>query len=68
MRARDEEPEPTTQESMFNFVRLSDGGPARVESARSEVDLVASLGKLVQGTSAAGRLGSGRARRAMCGR
>lgn len=24
--ARDEEPEPTTQESMFNFVRLSDGG------------------------------------------
>ena len=26
---RDEEPQPTTQESMFNFVRLSDGGPAR---------------------------------------
>ena len=26
--ARDEEPEPTTQESMFNFVRLSDGGRA----------------------------------------
>jgi molybdopterin-dependent oxidoreductase alpha subunit len=52
VRARDEEPEPTTQESMFNFVRLSDGGPARVESARSEVDLVASVGKLVLGTSA----------------
>src|SRR5262249_45208606 len=28
--ARDEEPQPTTQESMFNFVRLSDGGPARL--------------------------------------
>ena len=27
--ARDEEPEPTTQESMFNYVRLSDGGPRR---------------------------------------
>ena len=26
--ARDEEPQPTTQESMFNFVRLSDGGRA----------------------------------------
>ena len=26
--ARDEEPQPTTQESMFNYVRLSDGGPA----------------------------------------
>ena len=28
--ARDEEPQPTTQESMFNFVRLSDGGPPRL--------------------------------------
>ena len=27
--ARDEEPQPTTQESMFSYVRLSDGGPAR---------------------------------------
>jgi predicted molibdopterin-dependent oxidoreductase YjgC len=25
--ARDEEPQPTTQESMFNYVRMSDGGP-----------------------------------------
>ena len=41
--ARDEEPEPTTQESMFNFVRMSDGGKARVEGPRSEVDLIASL-------------------------
>jgi molybdopterin-dependent oxidoreductase alpha subunit len=51
VRARDEEPEPTTQESMFNYVRLSDGGPARVEGARSEIDLVASLGKLVLPTA-----------------
>jgi molybdopterin-dependent oxidoreductase alpha subunit len=29
VRARDEEEEPTTQESMFSFVRYSDGGPAR---------------------------------------
>src|SRR5262245_5001804 len=26
---RDEEPQPTTQESVFSYVRLSDGGPAR---------------------------------------
>src|SRR5262249_52793723 len=31
VRARDEEPQATTQESMFNFVRLSSGGPARLE-------------------------------------
>lgn len=42
--ARDEEPEPTTQESMFNFVRMSDGGPQRVPGARSEIDLIAGLG------------------------
>ena len=38
--ARDEEPQPTTQESMFNFVRLSDGGPARLQGPRSEVDVI----------------------------
>lgn len=42
--ARDEEPEPTTQESMFNLVRLSDGGPRRVPGPRSEVDVVATIG------------------------
>src|SRR5262249_59760150 len=36
VRARDEEPQPTTQESMFNFVRLSEGGPARLQGPRSE--------------------------------
>lgn len=40
---RDEEPQATTQESMFNFVRMSDGGPARHEGPRSEVDIIASI-------------------------
>lgn len=47
--ARDEEPQPTTQESMFNYVRLSDGGPARHEGPRSEVDVIASLAHGVLG-------------------
>jgi molybdopterin-dependent oxidoreductase alpha subunit len=51
VRARDEEPQPTTQESMFNFVRLSDGGPARLEGPRAEVDVLASLGERVLGES-----------------
>lgn len=38
--ARDEEPEPTTQESMFNYVRLSDGGPARHPGPRSEASVI----------------------------
>lgn len=42
--ARDEEPQSTTQESMFNFVRLSDGGAARHVGPRSEVDVIADLG------------------------
>ena len=41
--ARDEEPQPTTQESMFNYVRLSDGGPRRHQGPRSEVSVVADL-------------------------
>lgn len=42
--ARDEETQSTTQESMFNFVRLSDGGIDRIANARSEVDILASIG------------------------
>lgn len=42
--ARDEEPEPTTQESMFNYVRLSDGGPRRLPGPRSEIDVIAEIG------------------------
>ena len=41
--ARDEEPEPTTQESMFNYVRLSDGGPQRLPGPRSEVQVIAAI-------------------------
>ncbi len=45
--ARDEEPEPTTQESMFNYVRMSDGGPQRVPGPRSEVEVIASIGSRI---------------------
>lgn len=41
--ARDEEAEPTTQESMFNFVRMSDGGPRRLPGPRSEVEVIADI-------------------------
>jgi molybdopterin-dependent oxidoreductase alpha subunit len=45
--ARDEEPQPTTQESMFNFIRYSQGGPSRVAEARSEVSILTALGQQV---------------------
>jgi molybdopterin-dependent oxidoreductase alpha subunit len=46
--ARDEEPQPTTQESMFNFVRLSEGGEPAVEGEmRSEVEVIASLAERI---------------------
>ncbi|MBI3894147.1 MAG: histidine kinase, partial [Candidatus Wallbacteria bacterium] len=46
--ARDEETQSTTQESMFNLVRLSEGGsPAVPGEPRSEVDIVASLAERV---------------------
>ncbi len=48
--ARDEEPQPTTQESMFNYVRLSDGGPRRHTGPRSEVEVVAEFGDRVLGS------------------
>ena len=41
--ARDEEPQPTTQESMFSFVRLSDGGTPRHVGPKSEVEVIATL-------------------------
>ena len=41
--ARDEEPSPTSQESMFNYVRLSDGGEARIAGPRSEVSIISGL-------------------------
>jgi len=51
---RDEEPEPTTQESMFNYVRLSSGGAPRHEGPRSEVDVIASIAEACLGGSTPG--------------
>lgn len=45
--ARDEEPDMTTQESMFNFVRLSDGGIRRIPHSKSETHILADLASLV---------------------
>jgi anaerobic selenocysteine-containing dehydrogenase len=41
--ARDESPQSTTQESMFNFVRFSEGGRPRHEGPRCEVQVIADL-------------------------
>jgi molybdopterin-dependent oxidoreductase alpha subunit len=49
--ARDEEPQVTTQESMFNYIRLSDGGPARHVGPRSEVEIVSDLAHRVLGST-----------------
>ncbi len=45
--ARDEEPEPTTQESMFSFVRMSEGGPTRFPGLKSEVELISEIARRV---------------------
>ncbi len=42
--ARDEEHDPTSQESMFKYVRLSDGGIERWDTLRSEVDILSDIG------------------------
>ena len=47
--ARDEERQSTTQESMFNLVRLSDGGPQRHDGPRSEVEVIAEIAHKVLG-------------------
>jgi molybdopterin-dependent oxidoreductase alpha subunit len=46
---RDEEAQATTQESMFSYVRLSEGGRARYPGPRSEVSVLAALGRGVIG-------------------
>ncbi|MFM9010180.1 MAG: histidine kinase, partial [Planctomycetota bacterium] len=48
--ARDEEPEPSTQESMFSYIRLSDGGAPRHVGPRAEVEIIADLALRVLGT------------------
>lgn len=45
--ARDEEWEPTTQESMFNFVRLSDGGITRLANVRPESVILTDLAQRI---------------------
>ncbi|NDC63587.1 MAG: histidine kinase, partial [Planctomycetia bacterium] len=52
--ARDEEPEPSTQESMFSYIRLSDGGEPRHATTpqsgpRAEVRIIAELAQRVLG-------------------
>lgn len=44
---RDEEPQPTTQESMFSFVRLSEGGAPRLAGPRSEVSILVDVARRV---------------------
>ncbi len=51
--ARDEESQATTQESMFNYVRLSDGGPRRLDGPRSEVEIISHLADAVLGSDGA---------------
>lgn len=41
--ARDEEWQPTTQESMFNYVRLSDGGINRLDNVRPETAILCDI-------------------------
>ncbi|HRK22051.1 MAG TPA: FdhF/YdeP family oxidoreductase [Fimbriimonadaceae bacterium] len=45
VKARDEESQLTTQESMFSFVRVSDGGAERFKGPRSEVDVLIDVAK-----------------------
>ncbi|HIB32161.1 MAG TPA: FdhF/YdeP family oxidoreductase [Candidatus Marinimicrobia bacterium] len=47
--ARDEENQATTQESMFNFVRMSDGGPLRLDNVRSEVSIISDIASEILG-------------------
>lgn len=42
--ARDEEWQATTQESMFNYIRLSDGGINRLHNVKPEVEILCEVG------------------------
>ena len=50
IRVRDEETQATTQESMFNYLRMSDGGFDRIEALRSEVEIISSIAAEVIGS------------------
>ena len=45
--ARDEEWQPTTQESMFNYVRLSTGGITRLDNVRPEVTILSDIAQRI---------------------
>jgi molybdopterin-dependent oxidoreductase alpha subunit len=45
--ARDEEWSPTTQESMFNYIRLSDGGITRLDNVRPETVILSDLAAIM---------------------
>lgn len=47
VRVRDEETQPTTQESMFNFVRMSDGGFDRIKGLLSEIEIITAIAEQV---------------------
>ena len=47
--ARDEEYQKTTQESMFNYIRMSNGGIKRLDNVRSEVDIISDIAQKVSG-------------------
>lgn len=47
--ARDEETQKTSQESMFNYIRLSDGGISRLDNVRSEVAIISDIAQKVLG-------------------
>jgi molybdopterin-dependent oxidoreductase alpha subunit len=49
--ARDEEKQQTSQESLFNFVRISNGGISRLGNARSEIDIITDIADKVVGES-----------------
>jgi molybdopterin-dependent oxidoreductase alpha subunit len=50
--ARDEEWQSTTQESMFNYVRLSDGGIKRLDKVKPEVEILCELARRLLPASA----------------
>jgi molybdopterin-dependent oxidoreductase alpha subunit len=50
--ARDEEWQSTTQESMFNYVRLSDGGIRRLDNVKPEVEILCELARRIVPASA----------------
>ncbi|MFO0829160.1 MAG: FdhF/YdeP family oxidoreductase [Phycisphaerales bacterium] len=49
VQARDEESQSTTQESMFSYVRLSEGGTPRFDGPRGETELLATIARRVLG-------------------